>query len=249
MRLLLYGQSGSGKTTFWATFPGPIYAVICSGGQQPGELRSIDTPEYREKITAKVVRSSDRLKGHLEKVAAGGYGTFVLDHVSGLQDLVLKEILGLEELPAQKSWGMAQKQDYGQCTQQCKEFLRTMLNLPCHVVIIGQERTFGGSDDDGVGSDVIAPAVGASVFPKLAEWLNPACDYVLQMFKRSKTIQIEKVVNGKKRIFTRKSGEIEHCIRCEEHEVYMTKFRKPGGVSTKVLVNPTYESLTDVLAE
>jgi hypothetical protein len=53
--LLLYGISGTGKTTLWATWPKPILALICSGGTKPGELRSINTPEYRRSISAYVI--------------------------------------------------------------------------------------------------------------------------------------------------------------------------------------------------
>src|SRR5271166_1439687 len=106
VRMLLYGASGTGKTTLWATAPGPILAMICSGGSKPGELRSIDTPEYRKKITPVVVTNSDDFYG-LVTEWSGTYKTVVLDHASGFADMKLKEILGLEQLPAQKGWGMA----------------------------------------------------------------------------------------------------------------------------------------------
>ncbi len=50
IKMLIYGRSGTGKTTLWATFPGPILAVICSGGNKPGELKSINEPKYRNKV-------------------------------------------------------------------------------------------------------------------------------------------------------------------------------------------------------
>ena len=45
MNLLVYGESGSGKTTFWATAPGPILCIICSGSKKSGELKSVDTED------------------------------------------------------------------------------------------------------------------------------------------------------------------------------------------------------------
>lgn len=252
IRLLLYGASGTGKTTFWATFPGPISVAICSGGRKPGELRSINTPEYRKKIRPVTINSSDQLRDWLSTQMWSGSAsvpaTWVLDHVSGLQDLVLKEILGVEELPEQKSWGLATMQQYGQCTMQCKEYLRTMLNLPGNVVIVGQERTFGGRED-GLDSELIKPTVGCAVTPSLCGWLNPACDYVLQTFKRPKMSRQETTgENGMKTEINVRQKGIEYCLRCEPHDVFMTKFRLPKGHKLPdAIIDPTYQKLLQVI--
>lgn len=245
VRLLVYGQSGTGKTTFWATFPGPILALICSGGNKPGELRSINTPEHREKISPRIVTDSGQLKELL--VEARDYATVVLDHVSGLQDLTLKEILGLSELPAQKGWGMASQQQYGASTLQCKEHLRSMLNLPGNIVIVGQERTFGGRDE-GIDPDLVKPTVGAAVSPSLANWLNPACDYVVQTFKRPKMIHTRSKVGNKEVVTAQRGKGVEFCLRTEQHDTYMTKFRVPlGRPLPDVIVDPTYDKIMEIL--
>src|SRR5690606_1528762 len=84
IKMLIYGRSGTGKTTFWSSFPGPILALICSGGRQPGELRSINTPELRKKITPVIVEESTQIRDVLSEVE--DFGTVVLDHGTGLQD-------------------------------------------------------------------------------------------------------------------------------------------------------------------
>lgn len=227
IKLLLYGQSGTGKTTFWGSFPGPILALICSGGSRPGELRSIDTPENRKKVDARIVTSTDQLR---DMIADGNrFATVVLDHVSGLQDLTLKEILGVDELPAQKGWGLATQQQWGQSTAQCKEYLRALLSLEGNVIVIGQERTFGGRDD-GMDPELVKPTVGAAVTPSLSSWLNPACDYVLQTFKRPRTIKKVAKIGGKEIVTEERGKGVDYCARCEPHDVFMTKFRLPGKV-------------------
>lgn len=241
--LLLYGRSGTGKTTLWATFPKPILAIICSGGIRPGELKSINTPEYRKTIKAWVVRESTDVRDLLE--TAGDFATVVLDHGSGLQDLVLKEVLGLDELPAQKSWGLASQQQYGQCTQQCKEIMRAMLNLPQHRVIVAQERSFEG---DGNNQDVIAPCIGAAMTPSLVGWLNPACDYIGETFIRGKTI--EKVIkSGKKTLRQRvRVKGVEYCLRTGPHDVFTTKFRVPRGRTLpEEIVDPSFEAVMEII--
>lgn len=244
LKVLVYGESGSGKTTFWATFPGPILAVVCSGSRQPGELRSINTPEYRKKVSQFVLTDSSDLRELLEHLRDdGGYATVVLDHVSGFTDLVLKEVVGLQAIPAMKNWGMAEQQQYGQVAQQCTALLRDLLSLDANVVVVGQERVFKGKDD-GVESDVIKPVVGVGTMPSIATWLNPACDYILQAFKRAeKEVKEVKVGNA----VTRRevaTGRIEYCLRTEPHEYFMTKFRVPKGRPLPdVIVDPDYEKL------
>ena len=242
MRILIYGQSGTGKTTLWATFPGKILCLICSGGNKPGELRSVNTPEYRKKITPRIIHSTGDFHRALEE--AEGFATMVLDHVSSYSDMKLSEIIG-KAVPEQKGWGLATQQQYGQLSMQCKEDFRALLNLPCNVVLVGQERTFGGRDD-GLDPDVIKPTVGVALTPSLTGWLNPAVDYIAQTFKSPKMKVEEVTVAGKKsRIETRERG-VEYCLRVGAHDVFTTKFRTPvkdGFTLPEYIINPTYEKI------
>lgn len=250
IRMLLYGQSRTGKTTLWATFPGPILALICSGGGRPGELRSIDTPEYRKKIDARIVTSTSDL---VEMVAdAADFGTVVLDHASGLADLILKELLGLEDILIAKyrvagkgeSWSVVSQQQYGQLAIQCKETFRSLLNLPTNVVIVAQERTFG---EEGV-SEIIQPTVGAALTPSVAGWLNPACDFVVQTFLRNKTITTNTNIGGKDVSTTKRGAGVEYCLRTAPHDIFMTKFRVPRGREIPdCLVDPTYQKIMSII--
>jgi hypothetical protein len=219
---LVYGQSGSGKTTLAATFPAPILWLVCSGGNRPGELKSIDTAANRKRITPRIVST---VIGFAELIAdAGSHATVVLDHASGLSDLILREILGLEKLPEQKGWGMATQQQYGQLGLQCKEAFRSLLNLPQNVVILAQERTFGGRDD-GMDPDIVHPTVGAALTPSVTGWLNPACDYIMQTFKKPKYKEV--TAPGGKGTMMLKDRGVEYCLRVGPHELFQTKFRRP----------------------
>lgn len=249
LKIMLYGGSGTGKTTVWGTFPGPILSIVCSGGNKTGELRSLNTPELRKKVSAVTLEESGELIQLIDHLKSGKFKTAVLDHVSGLQDLILKEILGLDEIPAQKGWGTATQQQYGQVAQQCKEYLRALLNLDLNVVIIAQERMFNPKEDTGSDlSDVMLPTVGPAVIPSLAGWLNPACDYVLQTYKRPK---MEKVTTkmGAKSVTTLKRGKgVEYCARTEPHEIFTTKFRVPKGTPLPdVIVDPSYDKIMKLI--
>jgi hypothetical protein len=242
--ILVYGRSATGKTWFWGTFPGPILVVVCSGSFKPGELRTLNTPELRRKISQVVLRESSEMKTILDYVATTQkYKTVVLDHVSGLEDLVLKELLGLHELPAQKYFGMAKRETYGQVTQMCKEYVRGMLNLPnCNVVIVGQERNF---NTDMSKADMLDPAIGVGVTPSLAGWLQPVCDYVVQTLIRPKVVKMVTDISGEK-VTTeqRVPGQVDFAIRTHRHDVIATKFRVPKGhLLPDFITDPSYEKL------
>lgn len=242
-KILLYGQSGSGKTTLWASFPKPILAIICSGRSQPGEMLSINTPENRKNITPVVINETGDVRELIG--IAGDFATVVLDHVSGLQDYSLKEILGLDEIPAQKSWGMATQQQYGQSTMMCKEILRGLLNIKGNVVIIGQERSTNADENQ---SEILSPTIGVATTPSLAGWLYPTVDYVCQTYKRPRMIEVDTKI-GDKVVKTQKRGRgVDFCLRTEQHDIYTTKFRVPkGNPLPECIVDPTYEKLKKLI--
>lgn len=252
IRINLYGRSGTGKTTLWGTFPKPVLALVCSGPTKPGELRSIKIPEYKGKIKRLVLKSSDEIGEVVEhQQETNTFKTVVLDHASGLQELILKEVLGLEELPAQLSWGLASRQQYGQVGLQMKERLRSLLNLDCHCVIIAQERVFNSRDEDASdeGEEIIAPFVASALTPSVTDWLNYSCDYICQTIIRPKTVVKEFTVGKgnkakKKRKTVRVRGEVDYCLRVAPSEVFASKFRIPKGVKRDQFIkDPTYEKI------
>lgn len=253
IKLLLYGRSGTGKTTLWGSFPGKVLAVVCSGGMRPGELRSLDTPELRRSVDTVTLQHSSELLELVRHVGSTAeYRTMVLDHCSGLQDRVLAELLSMDEVPAQKGWGLATQQQYGQVTAQCKELLRRMLGLRQNVVVVAHERTFGGSED---GSPTIQPTVGPGVMPTLAGWLGGAVDYIGETFIRQyEEVETVTVGSGKnaKTMETRRRvpGRVEYCLRTAPDPVYMTKFRQPKGRPLPdVIVDPDYAKVYDLIRE
>jgi len=244
IKIVLYGRSGSGKTTLWSSFPKPILAIICSGGMKPGELRSIPK-EHRKGIHPVVIESSSEFKELLEHQAASEeYKTVVLDHVTGFQDKVLAEVLGIEDIPAQKGWGLASQQDYGQMSLQCKQLFRQAFSLSCNVVFVGQDKENNVDSE----SEILTPYVGIALSPSLAGWLYPAADYVCHTFIRPET-ELRKVTIGGKPIENRvKTGKSEYCLRVGTHEAYITKFRCPKGKELPdVIVDPDYDKIMEII--
>lgn len=250
IKALIYGKSGTGKTTLWGSFPKPILSVIVSGGKDPGELRSIDTAENRKSVSQVVLESSEELRELIQYAAHNSpFKTYVLDHASGFQDKVLAEILGIDHIPEQKGWGVASQQQYGQCTMQCKEWLRSFLGIKANIVIIAQERKFGGSEDGG-GSDGIAPTIGAGLLPSLAGWLNTAVDYIMNTYIRQKMEKRVTKIGGKDVTQMIPTNKVEYCLRTAPDPTYTTKFRVPKGAELpECIVDPNYDKIINLIKQ
>jgi len=247
IKMLVYGRTGTGKTTLWSTFPKPILVLVCSGIKKSGELRSIVTPANRKQIKQWHITSKDKLIEITQALREkNDYGTVVLDHATSLQDKILMEILGLEDTPTQGSWGMAKQQQWGQCSLQTKEAMRGLLNLSGNTVIIAQEREFNVDADN----DLLMPSVGAALTPSTTGWLNQTCDYICQTFIRQRVT--EKKTKIGKRVVTQlvKGKGVEYCLRTAPHEVFMTRFRMPIDQSKnlpELIVNPTYQKIEELI--
>lgn len=250
IKILMYGESSSGKTSLWATFPKPILAIVCSGGSKPGELKSLDTPYYRQTIKQVTLEKSDELKELIPYMKDSEYKTVVIDHVSGLQDIILREILGLELLPEQKFWGLASIPQYGQCTNISKDYLRDFLSLSQNIVCVAHQREFSTE-----GLSEVAPTIGPGVAPTLAMWLNGAVDYNVQTFKRPKEIEKKtkiKTAKGKiiEKIQREKTDKPEYCLRTGPSTTYASKFRIPKEsvhLLPEVIVDPDYDKILTVI--
>lgn len=247
LNVLVYGDPKTGKTRFVSTFPDPILWLICSGGNRSGELKTIDTPANRGRITPKTIHSADELAGYVEMAHAGGYATVVLDHLTGLQDLTLKEVLGLAELPAQKKWGLATQQQYGESTLQCKEFCRGLFNAPCNTVVIAQQKTLTEAGD--IDPEIAQACVGPAVTKSLGLFVNPAVDVMVQTYKATKTKTVTTELGGTPITIEERVKGVEFRLRTGAHDTYLTGFRCPiENYLPDYLVNATYADLMAIIA-
>jgi hypothetical protein len=227
IKLLIYGRARTGKTRFAMTFRGRKLLI----GTEDG-TRSITKIKDAEFIQ---IESLSDFEEVIEILQTGDFQSATLDTAGGLQDMVLKDVLDLEDMPVQKSWGMAKQQDWGTCAVQTKEHLRRFLTLAdqgpkIDIVIVAHERNFDTDSE----SELIFPTVGAALTPSVTGWLNANCDYICQTYLQEEVKQTHKSIGVGKRKRTktieRKTGKIEYCLRIGPHPVYMTGFRVPHGV-------------------
>lgn len=268
LKLLVYGIGKTGKTRTADTFPKPLLIMGSEDGtksiktdrRQKAQLPD-GTPVW-ELLIGKEPTGTDyvRLTGteQVEMCANymidEGYLSGCLDHASGLQGLVIKEVLGLDDVPIDKDWGMAEQRQWGiisaQTNEQCQRLLRLSESHGINMVVIAHERSFG---DEG-SSDLMLPSIGAALTPTSARWLNGACDYIGQTFIREEVVKKEvlgKAAPGKKPTKTMmnvKTGRKQYCLRIGPHPVYMTGFRLPPGYTLPdLIVDPSYAKIMAII--
>ena len=253
IKVSLYGRGKTGKTRLISTFPKPI--IIIGGEDGTRSIRTINGIDFIPVIidgsknppkNGKFIYLNE-MEDFIDEIRSSKYATAAIDTASSLSDIFLANILGLSEIPAQKSWGMASREDYGQLGMQMKTVLRKVLQLPTNVVITAHERNF----DDDMDSDLIFPSVGSALSPAVAGWLDGAAEYICQTFIREETETTE-IVIGKGSTATKekvinKTGNCEYCLRMGPHPVYKTGFRLPPGFTLPdFTANPTYEKIMQI---
>lgn len=262
LKVSLYGRSKSGKTRLSATFPKPMLIIGAEDGTRSIATSRVkidelddDSPVWQLNLqgkdtgirfvrclTATTMDSAVRyLREHTE------YKTTKLDTGSSLQDLIIKEFLGLDQTVVQRTFGLLDRQGWMQIGQQVKERLRSLVELAdtqgLNVIIVAQERNF---TDEGTGSDLLMPSVGSALTPSAAAWLNAASDYICQTFIRQQ--MHETPVPGTDTKVQSPTGKSEYCLRVGSHPVYQTGFRlPPGAVLPDVIVDPTYAKLAKLI--
>lgn len=244
IKIMLYGRAGTGKTTFWSTFPGKI--GCCLASSRNGELKSLPK-DVRKRVEVANINSAQDLHNVVTyQEETGAFDLIVLDHITAYQDVVLARILGLDKVIEQKSWGLATQNQYGQCILQCKESIGRLLDLKCSVAIIAQERDFGSPDLDNL--TTVLPSVGASVSPSLAVWLNYSVDYVTRTYIRKEKKKV-RTQQGKLDMEEEvETGKVEYCLYTYPDDVFTTKFRVPKGVNNPgVITDPTWEKVLKLI--
>lgn len=165
LRYLLYGASGSGKTTAAATFPRPLF-VDCEGGLLSVRARGIDfvrcgsAQEVFEAVT-------------LIRAQAGSYETVVVDSLTEVARLVVEATAGRTDRagrPVTPSLA-----DWSRCVQVIRQLVRAFTALPMTVVFTALPRIVRADSGD-VG------AVRPWLPGRLADEVAAAMDFVLYLY-------------------------------------------------------------------
>lgn len=238
IKLCAYGRGKTGKTRLACTFPKPMLLI----GTEDG-TKSVSTVPELDYVR---ITTSAELLEVVEMVRGSKYLSVSLDTAGGFQDIITKEVLNLAEIPVQRSWGMAQQQDWGVIGMQFKERMSKLLDLADtygkNVAVIAHERNFKEEGDRG---DTMTPLVGAALTPTAASWLNAACDYVTHCYIREQVAVTERKVGGQMvKSDPEPTGKKEFCLRVGPHPIYLTGFRCPPGTELPdAIVDPNFEKI------
>lgn len=232
LKVLLYGRSGTGKTTFIGTAPKPILVL---------DVREKGTVSLRK--TPEVFMSAITTWAELEEaywfLASGDhkFKTVAIDTITQLQDLALTEVKGGEG-------GMTSRKAWGDAASLLKTWVVNFRDLPMNVIFTAQDRQTGGDEGDLDDEGTILPEVGPYVMPSVAKVLNAATGIIGQTFIREREKKIK--VAGKEKVKT----IVEYCMRVGPHARYITKFRKDpsygGDQVPSFLVSPTFEDMLNL---
>lgn len=246
--MLAYGQSKTGKTRLFSTFPKPAILI----GTEDGTGSIADSKD----VDFVKINSSEEFGEVTTWLRTSKYASAGLDTGGGLQDIILKEVLDLDDVPVQRTYGMGTgkfkdgRQMWGVVGMQFKERVVKFLKLAedgiMHIMIIAHERNF---NDEEKQHELMTPTVGAALTPSVTNWLNGASEYICQTFKREQTVQTVLKVAGKEVPQTKKTGKAEYCLRIGQHPIYLTGFRVKRSVGDlpDYIVDPDFDKIQRVI--
>lgn len=248
MDTALYGRSGTGKTTLASTYPKPIlYLNIVDNGEESiSDVEDIDVVDINT--------SEDLLEQILwmHKKASRGkliYKTVVLDTMTQLQGILVRELAEKEKLKIKKGkpgdFGTLTRQHWGQIAGDLIKVIMDIRALEeVNAVFIAQERVFNAGDEEDDGMDSIAPEVGTKLMPSVNKDLCASVNIVGNTFIRIKVTKTK----DKKNLKTIKKIEKIYCLRLGPNEVYTTKIRKPKGIEAPDYIeDPSYRKLKKIV--
>ena len=137
LKVLGYGESGSGKTLFGSTFPRPSYYFDTDDGML--SLKGLEDIEYDtyEDIDLSNPKGAVAVEAKLKELHKEcPYKAVVFDSITTLADLAMNRILHLNG----RASGVPQQQDWLQQMTWLKNLILRGKALPCHVYFTAHEQ-------------------------------------------------------------------------------------------------------------
>jgi hypothetical protein len=145
-KILVYGDSGSGKTYFAGTFPDPLFLDLEDGMRSLLPLKR-NIKRY-PKSPAQQITTLDEVKAFYQivkkiKPEDAPFKTIVIDSLNELQILVLEN--SVKTNPAQRIYDdQPTMQDYGKLARDMQTLVRLFIKLPYNIIFVAgcKEREF-----------------------------------------------------------------------------------------------------------
>jgi len=220
-KILVYGDSGSGKTYFAGTFPDPLFLDLEDGMRSLLQLNR-NIKRYPKNPT-QTIQTLDEVKTFYSlvkriKPEEAPFKTIVIDSLNELQILVLEN--SVKTNPGQRIYDdQPTMQDYGKLARDMQTLVRLFIKLPYNIVFVA-----GAKERE---------------FPE---------DKLLPLFLGKKTgPDVRRIIEQIGFCFTRQTAKdqpVEHMIAFGDTPAYIAKDRT--GKLSKPIRN-TYEAMTSIV--
>ena len=237
LNMLVYGRSGTGKTTLIGSMPKPLLILDI---REKGTTSIRNTPGVYV-LTINSWKEFEEAYWMLVENKRG-FKSLAVDTITQLQEYALESVRGSAE-------GLVSRKTWGEASSLMKTWIMLYRDLPMNVCFTAQDRkTKGQEDDEDYEDNSIMPEVGPYVMPSVAKIVNAAVDVIGMTYIR----EVTKTIKPKKAGDKPKEKKVnEYCLRVGPHPIFLTKFRSPiaeGEVSDipPVIVNPKFDDLLEL---
>ena len=231
---VLYGRSGTGKTTLLGTFPKPLL-LIDANDKGDDSLKGVDGVKVLD------VKSWDEFEDAYwfakEQSEAGNFSSVGVDTWTQLQQML---VASMEKKGADGKRGMSQRA-WGDVSSMMKRYITMFRDLPAQTIFVAQDRTFTSDEENE--DNALDPEVGPALSPSISKHLNASAYLIGNTFiEREVTKGPPK--NGKRE----RIEKIIFSLRVGPNPIYITKVRKAKNIiAPSVIRNPTYKRIQAIL--
>ncbi|PWA11098.1 hypothetical protein DCC39_10390 [Pueribacillus theae] len=187
LKILIYGPSGVGKTTFYDGIKDALILDVEDGTtslQKKAEMRKNGTRIFQ-------LESWEDLQGIFQLIQQGelSFTNIVLDSVTEIQELCKDHVLATQDR-RRVSPETPSQQDYGVISERMRRMLRNFRSLDSNIIYIARERYL---KDESTGEERVRPDVSG----KLQDDLPGAMDIVGYMVSKGGDRKIGFDLEGK----------------------------------------------------
>lgn len=232
---LIYGRSGTGKTTFAATMADilePDKKVLLIDVREEGQDSIV---EYGDRIEVLQCTTWDDLVGvyHFLHNGDHNFGGVIIDTVTQAQSLAMKWAI-----KKSGNHGMMSRRSWGFLGSALTPLLLDFRDLPMHVCFIAQDRKTAGDEAEDEITDLM-PEFGPALMPSVAKDLNAMVKIIGQTHIKMTEVKVK----GKK---PRQVPRFR--MRLGPHPLYLTKIRSPKSAKIPAsIVDPSFAKIQKIM--